>query len=267
LARCWRFERRDGVVVTVTTCSIDLLINGEIYRAREGVNPTSLEQQANAAVPNSEITGALSDESVTEVDLEAGKWDGAFVTIFEVNYRDLSMGQMILQTGTIGDVKAGRSAFYAEVRGLSQALQQVVGETSQATCSADFGDARCKVSVVPITVAGAFTAVSDRRTMTDSARAEATDYFGAGLLRITSGDLAGAEMEIADYAAGVFSLVLPFPSNVPVGTTYEAVPGCRKRFQEDCRVKWSNTVNFRGYPHVPGSDKVLGLGGTEGSNL
>lgn len=267
IARCWRFERRDGQVVTVTTCARDLLISGEIYRSKEGVNPTALEQQTNAAVPNSEITGAMSEESVTEADLVAGKWDGAFVTIFEVNYRDLSMGWMNLQTGTIGDVKAGRSAFNAAVRGISQALQQVVGEVYQASCPATFGDARCKVNLVPITVTGALTSVASRRTMTDSGRGEVADYFGGGLLRITNGDLAGAEMEIADFVGGVFSLVLPFPSNVPVGATYEAVPGCRKRYTEDCRIKWANWVNHRGYPHVPGGDKILGLGGTEGSNL
>jgi uncharacterized phage protein (TIGR02218 family) len=164
-------------------------------------------------------------------------------------------------------LKVGRQDFNAEVRSLAQSLQQVVGEVYQAACPATFGDARCKVDLAPITVTGAFTSVSSRRTMTDSGRAEVPDYFGGGLIRITSGELAGAEMEIDQFSTGVFSLVLPFASNVAVGTTYEAVPGCRKRYIEDCRTKWANWVNFRGYPHVPGGDKVLGLGGTEGTNL
>lgn len=267
IARCWRFERTDGQVFTVTDHDAEILISGEIYRARDGVSPTAIEQQANAAVANSELNGILSDEFATEQDILSGVWDGTFVTVFEVNYKDLSMGSMVLQSGTIGNIKVGRQDFNAEVRGLAQSLQQVVGEVYQASCSATFGDARCKVNLVPITVTGAFTSVASRRTMTDSGRGEVADYFGGGLLRITNGDLAGAEMEIADFAGGVFSLVLPFPSNVPVGTTYEAVPGCRKRYTEDCRVKWANWVNFRGYPHVPGGDKILGLGGTEGSNL
>jgi len=57
------------------------------------------------------------------------------------------------------------------------------------------------------------------------------------------------------------------PFNVAVGDTYSVVPGCRKRFEEDCVAIWANWVNYRGFPHVPGGDKMLGLGGTEGTNL
>lgn len=273
LARCWRFERRDGYVVTVTTCARDLLINGEIYRSKEGVNPTAIAQEASAAVANSEVNGTMAAESVDEADLFAGLWDGAFVSVFEVNYRDLSMGTMQLQSGNIGDVKAGRSAFTAEVRGLTQRLQKVVGRVYTAGCPWVFGSIgsayvpACNVDLGPLTVTGAATTVTDLRTFTDSSRIEASDYFGAGLLTITSGENAGVQMEIYSFAAGVFVLHLPLPYALAVGDTYSVTPGCRKRWLEDCKTKWNNGNNFGGFPLVPGSDKVLGLGGTEGTNL
>ncbi len=31
--------------------------------------------------------------------------------------------------------------------------------------------------------------------------------------------------------------------------------GCDKRF-ETCRAKFANTLNFRGFPHMPGNDAV-----------
>ncbi|MNL23334.1 hypothetical protein D3C87_1447180 [compost metagenome] len=74
-------------------------------------------------------------------------------------------------------------------------------------------------------------------------------------------------MEIYSFESGVFVLHLPLPYAVAVGDNYSVTPGCRKRFTEDCRTKWANTNNFGGFPQVPGSDKVLGLGGTEGTNL
>jgi len=49
--------------------------------------------------------------------------------------------------------------------------------------------------------------------------------------------------------------------------TYTLTPGSRKRYTEDCRTKYANTNNFGGFNELPGPDKVLGLGGTEGSNL
>jgi len=273
IARCWRFERRDGQVVTVTTCARDLLINGEIYRSKEGVNPTAIAQEASAAVSNSEVNGTMAAESVSEAELFAGLWDGAFVTVFEVNYRDLSMGQMQLQSGNIGDVKAGRSAFTAEVRGLTQRLQKVVGRVYTAGCPWVFGSIgsayvpACNIDLGPLTVTGAVTSVADLRTFSDSSRIEVPDYFGAGLITITSGENEGVQMEIYAFTAPQFVLHLPLPYALAAGDTYSVTPGCRKRYTEDCRTKWNNTNNFGGFPMVPGSDKVLGLGGTEGTNL
>ncbi|MDQ0027743.1 putative phage protein (TIGR02218 family) [Variovorax paradoxus] len=273
IARCWRFERRDGRIFTVTTCSRDLLIDGEVYSAPDGVSPTAIAQEASAAVANSEVNGFLTPTGVTEEDIFSGLWDGAFVTIFEVNFRDLSMGRMILGSGNIGELKAGRTAFNAEVRGLTQHLQKVVGRVYTAGCPWVFGSIgsayvpACNIDLGPLTANGTLTAVESLRTFTDSARAEASDYFGAGLLTFTSGPNEGVQMEVYSFAAGVFTLHLPMPYTVSVGDTYSVTPGCRKRFTEDCRTKWANTNNFGGFPQVPGSDKVLGLGGTEGTNL
>jgi uncharacterized phage protein (TIGR02218 family) len=268
IARCWRFERRDGRVVTVTTCARDLLIGGETYRSKEGVNPTSIAQEASAAVTNSDVTGTMAAESVSEAELYAGLWDGAFVSVFEVNYRDLSMGTMQLQSGNIGDVKAGRSAFTAEVRGLTQRLQKVVGRVYTAGCPWVFGDAAtCRKDIGPLMVTGSFTSIVDLRTLVDTARGEVSDYFGAGLMTVTSGENAGVQMEVYAFDSGQFTLHLPLPYAAAVGDTYSVVPGCRKRWVEDCKTKWANGNNFGGFPLVPGSDKVLGLGGTEGTNL
>jgi hypothetical protein len=86
-------------------------------------------------------------------------------------------------------------------------------------------------------------------------------------MTITSGDADGQQMEIYSFSAGVFVLHLPLTAQVRAGDTYTATPGCRKRYTEDCRNKWANTPNFGGFDKLPGADKILGLGGTEGSNL
>lgn len=43
------------------------------------------------------------------------------------------------------------------------------------------------------------------------------------------------------------------------------VVGCDKRF-ETCKAKFSNTVNFRGFPHLPGNDAAYGYV-NEGGNF
>jgi len=274
IARCWRFERRDGLIVTVTTCARDLLINGEIYRSKDGVNPTAIAQQADGAVQNSEVNGTLSTEFASELEIISGLWDRADVTVFEVNYRDLSMGQVILQTGTLGDVKAGRSAFNAEVRGLNQFMQQTTGRVFGPTCRANLGDDECKVDVEALRFSSTLTAVADRRTITDSAATQPDDWFGAGVLRIESGPSAGAEMEVHSFSAGVYVLALPFAFNPEVGMSYSVLPGCRKRHTRgsrnplgisDCKDKFDNVINFRAFPPsmFPGNNRILGLGASK----
>lgn len=133
-----------------------------------------------------------------------------------------------------------------------------IGTTYIPACNKDLG---------PLTVTGSLTSVDSLRAFADSTRAEASDYFGAGVITFTSGENDGVAMEIYSFASGDFVLHLPLPYNPAVGDTYSLTPGCRKRFTEDCVTKWANGNNFGGFPLVPGSDKVLGLGGTEGSNL
>lgn len=268
IARCWRYERNDGAIFTVTDHDVPILFNGETYSAKDGVTPTSIAQDASAAVANSEVNGYLTPSGFTEEDIFAGLWDNAFVSIFEVNYNDLSMGAMALGSGNIGEVKAGRTAFNAEMRGLTQRLQKVVGRVYTAGCPWIFGDvATCRKDIGPLMVTGSFTSIVDLRTLVDTARGEVSDYFGAGLMTVTSGENAGVQMEVYAFDSGQFTLHLPLPYAAAVGDTYSVVPGCRKRWTEDCKTKWANGNNFGGFPLVPGSDKVLGLGGTEGTNL
>lgn len=258
LAWCWKVTRKDGQVFGFTSVDKNLIYDGQLYMAATGFTPSAVEGQIDLAVPNLELVGLLDSESITVEDLLAGKWDGASVEIFEVNYADLTQGRMILQVGNIGNVTAGSSGFKAEGRGLSQFLQQPVGEVYTPACAANLGDSRCGVSLTALTEVGAVTAVESWREFTDSGRGEASDYWGGGVVEWLTGLNAGLRMEVANFAAGVFTLHMMMPYEVAVGDTYSVIPGCRKRRDEDCFTKFNNVVNFRGFPDVPLNDKIIG---------
>ena len=103
---------------------------------------------------------------------------------------------------------------------------------------------------------GTVTAVDSTYAFTDSARTQMNDYCTYGLVTFTSGANSGTSMEVRDYNAGVFGLFLPMPNAIMVGDHYSAVAGCDKTF-ETCIGKFANALNFRGEPHVPGTDKLL----------
>lgn len=269
ISRQWKATRKDGVILAVTTCTRDLMIDGVLYLAAEGFNPRAVQQEASTAVANTEIAGALQGD-LTELEFEAGLWDGCEVEIFEVNYRDLSMGRLYLGTMTMGNVSIARGSFQAEMRGLTQSLQKTVGRVVTAGCPWKFGDPdTCRVDLAPLTVTGTLTSVTDLRTFSDSGRTEVDDYFGAGVITFDTGENAGQSLEIYSYDGTTKTFVthLPLINNPAIGDTYTVTPGCRKRFQEDCKTKWANVVNFGGFPYLPGNDRAMGLGGTEGSSL
>jgi hypothetical protein len=91
----------------------------------------------------------------------------------------------------------------------------------------------------------------------DSARAEALDYFTAGVITFTSGLNNGLSFKIKSHLAnGTMTLDIPAVAALAVGNTYSVVVGCTKRLAEDCRDKFDNVLNFGGEPHLPGIDQV-----------
>ena len=257
LATCWKVTRRDGAIFGFTDFDKDLTVDSLLYQARSGYTRSAIHTIANLAVDNLDIESAIDSETLSAADLRAGVWDGATVEIFLVNWANLANGKIILKRGTIGEVELKDTVFRAELRGLSQALSQQIVELYTPDCRADLGDTRCKVNLAALTVTGAITAVTDRRSFADSARGESVNHWNGGLLTWTSGANVGLKMEVKSFASGgAFTLYLPMPSEVAVGDNYSLRPGCDKKFST-CKDRYNNVKNFRGEPNVPGNDQVL----------
>lgn len=176
--------------------------------------------------------------------------------MFLVNYEVPEDGRLPLKHGWLGEVRMEGGVFVAEVRGISSKLQQTIGEIYTHTCRARLGDARCGADLEDFTVTGTITAVEGRHAFTDSAREEENGYFAYGSITFTSGANEGLSMEVREFVAGRFGLFLPMPKDVEVGDSYTVVAGCDKRF-DTCVARFANALNFRGEPHVPGTDKIL----------
>ncbi len=184
LATCWRVQRTDGVVYGFTDHDRDLTLSGLSYRAATGYQRSAIASRADLSVDENELTGILDAAEITEADLRAGLWDGAEVRIFLVNHRDPTMGDLKLRRGRLGEVVVNDDGtFRAELRGLSQALQQTIGEQYTPECRADLGDGRCRVPIAPALVArssaygvGTFVRVETDTAAVGSLRQEGLIY-------------------------------------------------------------------------------------------
>src|SRR4029078_11226350 len=116
LARCWILTSNDGVVQGFTDHEEDIVFTGVACRAATGLTASEATQQLGLAVTGTEISGALADETLTEADLAAGRYDAASVDIWLVDWSEPSL-QVKLQAGVLGEVRRAGAAFTAELRG------------------------------------------------------------------------------------------------------------------------------------------------------
>lgn len=257
LATCWKLTRTDNMVMGFTDHDQDLVVNSVTYVASSGFTPTALASDDRMGVDAFAVEGVLDSNLIAEQDIIAGLYDFAQVNVFIVNYEDPTQGSIQLRTGWLGEVRMGRERFEAELDGLMQKLDKAVGQLYSPLCRAKLGDGQCGINMAGYTVTGTLTGVMDNRVFQDSSRAEAAGYFSAGKISFTSGNNNGLSMEVKEYTAdGTIKLVLPMPYTVQSGDDYTMEAGCDKRF-ETCKGTFSNGINFRGEPHIPGTDKML----------
>lgn len=151
LATLWKVTRKDNVVLGFTDHDKDLVVSGVTYQAATGYTRTTIQSTADMAVDNLDLEGILSSDAVTEQDLRAGVYYGAEVLVMACDYTNLSAGTVTLRRGWIGQVTVMNGRYVAELRGLTDRLQQTIGRVYGRDCGADLGDARCGVRLDPPT--------------------------------------------------------------------------------------------------------------------
>ena len=259
VCRAWAVVRRDGTVYGFTDHDRDLAFDGVAFLASSGLTARALQQTTGLSVDNTEALGALSDASVSEADLLAGRFDGAEVRAWLVNWA--SVENRVLQfRGTFGEVSRAGGAFQAELRGLTEGLNQPQGLAYQRSCLAVLGDGKCRFD---LTQPGYFTPraveeVVDQRVFRFAGFAGFDDrWFERGRLVGVTGAASGLMGLVKnDRIVGSvreIELWQSLGSDLVAGDLIRIEAGCDKR-AATCRVKFANFLNFRGFPHIPGDD-------------
>lgn len=258
LAYLVKITRTDGVVKAFTTFDQNLVISGTTYKADGALTPSAVQSTSGLSTDNLEITGILNSSDITDSDIENGLYDHARIDIYVCNWADLTQGTVQLRRGWIGNVSLSGGHYVAEVRGLHDLLQRPIGSYYTAECRYNLGDSSCTVNIAALTVTGLVSTVTDHANFADYTRTEVTGFFNYGKLTWTSGANNGLSMEVKnwDNPTLAFTLWLPMPNAIQVGDTYTVYPGCDKRFTT-CKSKFSNAVNFGGFPYIPGVGNIL----------
>lgn len=264
LCRAWAITRTDGVALGFTDHDRTLDFEGIRFRADTGLSAFTLQQSTGLSVDNTEALGALSDASITESDLEAGRFDGAEVRAWLVNWADPDMRWLQFR-GSIGEIQRSGPAFRAELRGLTEHLNRPLGRIYQKPCTAVLGDRACGFD---LNSAGYSTELAVD-TVTDARVFEWPDlpgfepgWFARGRLTAQTGEAKGlwATVKLDVVVDGLRRIELwqPLPAPIANGDTVHLLAGCDKRM-ETCKLKFDNLLNFQGFPDIPGEDWMMSV--------
>ncbi|KGF67442.1 beta tubulin, autoregulation binding site [Hoeflea sp. BAL378] len=268
ICHAWRLTRSDGMVLGFAEHDRDLAFDGTVFSAATGFRASEVQSGLGLEADAADVAGAFSDAAISADDLALGRYDGARVEAFLVNWQSPA-DHALLWVRELGEVRAAGPAFAVELRSLAARLDQPRGRLYGSRCDADLGDGRCTkdISAPPFRLEAEIAGVSDEMTLIASGLdGRPAGWFGGGRVRFTTGLLAGLTADISAHRveAGGARLDLWSPlARLPApGDRIEVTAGCDKSF-ETCRAKFANGFNFQGFPFLPGSDFAYGYADTD----
>lgn len=272
LCHAWLITRNDGVTFAFTDHDRDLAFGGQVFRADSGLSANAIAQSTGLSVDNTEAIGALSHAAIREDEIEQGRFDGAEVVSWLVNWGD-PVQNWVQFRGSIGELHRADGVFRAELRGLTEALNRPLGRVFQKPCSAVLGDKACGLDVSAPEYSVTLDVVESekgRMFIWPELPGFAKGWFTRGRLDVVSGPASGLWSMVKHDRFGahgvrVIELWEPVRGDVGVGVTVKLTAGCDKR-SETCRVKFDNFLNFRGFPDLPGEDWVMAVPKSKGTN-
>ncbi|EBA11363.1 DUF2163 domain-containing protein [Roseobacter sp. CCS2] len=260
---CWLIRRRDGVQLGFTDHDADLHFDGITFNPQNGLSARAIANTTGLSVNNTEAFGVLSDDAIAEADILAGRYDGATVQVWLVCWDDANARKTLFR-GSLGEITRGAGGFEAELQGLTEALNQTQGRSYLKTCSAVFGDARCRFGTdhPSYRLEHSLDAPSEGQVFTlTGIKNFNIGWFEHGVLEVLSGAAIGLQGLIkSDVGLTERVITLWSPLNAPVspGDVLRLTAGCDKR-PVTCREKFSNFLNYQGFPDMPGDDWLVSV--------
>jgi uncharacterized phage protein (TIGR02218 family) len=267
LCHCWRLTLRSGEKLGFTDHDRALTFDATAFESQAGFTGSDIESSLGLSIDNLEAAGALKSGSLDETRLRAGDFDHAAVEIWRVNWSSVSQ-RVLLRKGHLGEVSWGGGTFNAEVRGLAHLFNQQQGRLYQYGCDAELGDARCGVSLETGAYkgTGVISSVDGATLLVSGINSFVSEWFTLGIVAWETGANAGRKLMIRRHRLQASTARIDLwqtpPFTVAAGESVVLRAGCDKQFTT-CKVKFSNTENFRGFPHMPGNDVVMAFASPE----
>lgn len=255
LARIWKLTRDDGRVFLFTDHESAITFESETYIPGLGAEITASQRRTGLQDANTEVSGALSHESITDTDLRKGLFRNARVEFRIVDYRNPWAGALSFYSFSIVDVRWNGETWLATAVGPTHKLRIPEGINLTRNCRHNLGDSVCRVALEPFTRTGEVENIVAANLVFETDVNGPADFFRHGVLFWQTGNNAGASSAIRTFANGGFSLEISTLFPISIGDEFQAIAGCDKT-PETCFNVFGNIANYGGFPSMPGPDIV-----------
>ena len=259
LVRCWKIKTKNNELLAFSTADIDFEYDNILFHSISGNDIK--EQTSNIDVEKDELILSLyvNNNIIKEKDILSGKYDNAEVEVFIVDLLHLDKQKITLINGNIDSITLKNQQFIANVSGLKNQLNKIIGDVYSPICRARFCDNKCKLSKINYTYSAEISTIYDNRTFFTNNKdilSKNNGYFDNGIITFKSGLNKNNSIGIRQFTSGNFTLILDTPYKMEIGDKFEVIAGCDKQFNT-CINKFNNAINFRGEPHLPGIELLL----------
>ena len=232
-----------------------------------GLMPSTIETESGKPA-NFELSGVFEETGITESGLLAGKWNGAIIELWRMNFADLTMGEEVLFSGLISHFTDMQDSFRAELVGRTNRMDTNFGEMTSRICRrvktfTNF-PGECGYNAAE---SGGF---DNQRTVTvdtvlsrlaiDFTGHESvpSDFYTNGKAECLTGDNEGLAREIqsGSVSGGLLHIILKraFPLAVAEDDTFELTVGCTGTL-ERC-MYFENILERHAEDYIPSLEKA-----------
>lgn len=239
-----------------------VVVNGNSYYPNTSISPSSVKKPSAIESSNLDIKGLIASDMLSDLDLRAGKFNDANVTVF---IGDFLAGTVIktLSVGRWGQVRKTDQIWEVTIRTNADILQQSVFQSLSRTCrwTKRLEDPRCGFNIASKTTDGTVTLYPDGGS--NRFRISAVNFpgfgdnvsvynwtNGSGYVKVLTGLNAGYKLQINFiYDPGSGEVGVQLLQNPPYafsnGDTLQLIPGCDGSIIM-CKYRYSNEAKFGG---------------------
>jgi len=123
ICTCIKVVRKDSVTKGFTDHDIPLVVDTVTYNPTPGLERVSLNVRNNAEISNQEFGGGWNID-LPEDEVNKGIWDDAIITVYKVNWDDVSAGGLIHFQGKITMIRWTEDGFVADVQSTMKVLER-----------------------------------------------------------------------------------------------------------------------------------------------